>query len=299
MTRNKEGELQDMERESLKISSVMKRVSIMASMLMMGSVVTTPAIATEESQDLPIAVQMYTMRDHGSTEEQFAAVNRAGIKAIETVGDHGVSAERMNELLEAYDLDIIASHVGLDEMRSDSNEVVDFNKAVGNDTIVIPYLEEDARPDSASGWKELGKELGSMAEKLDKEDMALAYHNHDFEMQEYGDKTALELLFDAAGPALKSEIDLAWVERAGLDPAEYVTRFDGRLFAVHAKDNAPQGEATEEGGFTSLGNGVLDWETILPAVEEAGAKWYIIEHDHPLDPEDVITVGNRFLKNNL
>ncbi len=96
-----------------------------------------------------------------------------------------------------------------------------------------------------------------------------------------------------------SEIDLAWVERAGLDPAEYVTHFDGRLFAVHAKDNAPEGVAEDEGGFTSLGEGVLDWKAILPAVKQAGAEWYIIEHDHPLDPEEVITDGNRFLKENL
>ncbi|WP_244534505.1 sugar phosphate isomerase/epimerase family protein [Halomonas caseinilytica] len=299
MTISKKGSTAKMARNSYRITSRMTRLLTMTSMFMMGAFVTTPAVAAEDSLTPPIAVQMYTMRDYGTTEEQFAAVNRAGIKAIETVGDHGVSAERMNELLDTYDLDIIAAHVGLDDLRSDSSEIVDFNKFVGNDTIVIPYLEEDARPDNAEGWKRLGEELGGMVDELEQEGMTLAYHNHDFEMQKYGEKTALELLFNAAGPGLMSEIDLAWVERAGLDPAEYVTHFDGRLFAVHAKDNAPEGVAEDEGGFTSLGEGVLDWKAILPAVKQAGAEWYIIEHDHPLDPEEVITDGNRFLKENL
>ncbi len=149
-----------MARNSYRITSRMTRLLTMTSMFMMGAFVTTPAVAAEDSLTPPIAVQMYTMRDYGTTEEQFAAVNRAGIKAIETVGDHGVSAERMNELLDTYDLDIIAAHVGLDDLRSDSSEIVDFNKSVGNDTIVIPYLEEDARPDNAEGWKRLGEELG-------------------------------------------------------------------------------------------------------------------------------------------
>ncbi len=39
-----------------------------------------------------------------------------------------------------------------------------------------------------------------MVDELEQEGMTLAYHNHDFEMQKYGEKTALELLFDAAGP---------------------------------------------------------------------------------------------------
>ena len=91
----------------------------------------------------------------------------------------------------------------------------------------------------------------------------------------------------------------AWVARGGLDPAEYVARLDDRLFAVHAKDNAPQGTAEEEGGFATLGQGVLDWETILPAIDRAGVEWYIIEHDRPLDAEAVITEGNRFLRDEL
>lgn len=260
---------------------------------------TTTLAQDPPSAELPIAVQMYTLRDFGDLEEQLAAVNRAGISAIETVGNQEVTAEALNDLLDEYGLAVISSHVQLDDLRNRLDETVAFNQSIGNDTLTVPYLDDESRPSDAEGWQALGEELGDIAAELEDEGLRLAYHNHDFEMEVYGDKTALEHMFDAAGPDLWAELDVAWVARGGLDPVEYVSRFDGQLFAVHAKDNAPEGTAEDEGGFATLGEGVLDWDTLLPAIEAADVEWYIIEHDMPLDAESVITTGNDFLREQL
>jgi sugar phosphate isomerase/epimerase len=118
-------------------------------------------------------------------------------------------------------------------------------------------------------------------------------------MVKFDGKTALELLLDAAGPKLQSELDVAWVARSGTDPAEFLGTLNGRVFAIHAKDNAPAGTAENERGFATLGTGVLDWKTILPAAKKTGAKWFILEHDMPLDAEAVLTKGNAFLNEHL
>lgn len=262
----------------------------------LGLALAAPALAQAAP---PVAAQMYTLRDFGSLEEQFAAVERAGIEAVELVGDHGIAAEEMNALLTRYDLEVVSSHVAIDDLRDEIDEVIAFNQAVGNDTLVIPYLVEEARPDDAQGWQALGEEIGTLADRLAEDDLRLAYHNHDFEMQSYDGRTALELLLEAAGPEVLGEVDLAWVARGGLDPADYLSRFEGRLFAVHAKDNAPAGTAEDERGFAIAGQGVLDWGAILPAAEAAGAEWYIIEHDQPRDAQAVVTEGHRFLSEAL
>ncbi|KAG0780581.1 hypothetical protein G6F46_014040 [Rhizopus delemar] len=129
--------------------------------------------------------------------------------------------------------------------------------------------------------------------------MYLAYHNHDFELVDFNGRTGLELLFAAAGPDLQTELDLAWVARAGLDPAAMLGRFRGHVFAVHAKDNAPKGHAEDEGGFAAVGQGVLDWNAILPAAAAAGVHWYIVEHDQPRDPAKVIQTGADYLREHL
>ncbi|MFQ3788073.1 sugar phosphate isomerase/epimerase family protein [Halomonas sp. A29] len=257
------------------------------------------AIAQEDATEFPIAVQMYTLRDFGDLEEQLAAVRRSGVQAIETVGTQGVSAEELDALLAEHELKVISSHVPLDDLRNRLDETVAFNRTVGNDVLTLPYLDEQARPTDAEGWQELGRELGDIASQLSEEGFRLAYHNHDFEMEILEDKTALEHMLDAAGPELLVELDVAWVARGGLDPAEYVTRVEDRLFAVHAKDNASQGTAEEERGFATLGQGVLDWDSLLPAIDRAGVEWYIIEHDMPLDAEAVITEGHDFLRSEL
>ena len=259
-----------------------------------------PAFAREATApQKPIAVQMYTLRDAGTLDQQLKIVHDAGVDAVETVGTQNVSAQELKQLLEKYSIKVISSHVQLADLRKDLDGAVAFNRSVGNTTLVVPYLDEKDRPTDAAGWTALGEELGRISTRLRAKGMHLAYHNHDFELVDFDGRTGLELLFAAAGPDLQTELDLAWVARAGHDPAVMLAKFQGRLFAIHAKDNAPKGRAADEGGFAAVGQGVLDWRAILPAAKAAGVQWYIVEHDHPRDPAAIIQTGADYLRNHL
>ncbi len=247
----------------------------------------------------PIAVQMYSLRNAGSLDQQLKIVHDAGVGAVETVGTQGVSAAELKQLLDRYAIKAISSHVPLAELRRDLAGVVAFNRSIGNTTLVVPYLDAKDRPTDAAGWTALGQELGRISKQVRGEGMRLAYHNHDFELVDFNGRTGLDLLFAAAGSDLQTELDLAWVARAGYDPAVMLGKFRGRLFAVHAKDNAPKGQAEDEGGFAAVGQGVLDWNAILPAAADAGVQWYIIEHDQPRDPAKVIKTGADYLREHL
>lgn len=259
-----------------------------------------PAFARQSAApQQPIAVQMYTLRNAGSLEQQLKIVHDAGVTAVETVGTQNVSAEALKQLLDRYSLTVISSHVPLADLRGDLDGVVAFNRSIGNTTLVVPYLDEKDRPTDAAGWTALGRELGGIATRARAKGMHLAYHNHDFELVDFDGRTGLELLFAAAGPDLQTELDLAWVARAGYDPALMLGKFRNHLFAVHAKDNAPTGQAADEGGFAAMGQGVLDWSAILPAAAGAGVQWYIVEHDQPRDPAKVIQTGADYLRQHL
>lgn len=262
--------------------------------------VALPAFAREAaSTQKPIAVQMYTLRDAGSLDQQLKIVHDAGVHAVEMVGTQNVSAVELKQLLDRYSIKAISSHVQLADLRNDLDGVVAFNRSIGNTTLVVPYLDEKDRPTDAAGWTTLGQELGRIAKQARASGMHLAYHNHDFELVDFDGRTGLELLFAAAGPDLQTELDLAWVARAGYDPVTMLGKFRGRLFAVHAKDNAPEGQAEDEGGFAAVGQGVLDWSAILPAAAGAGVQWYIVEHDQPRDPAKVIQTAAAYLRDHL
>ncbi|ATE74797.1 sugar phosphate isomerase/epimerase family protein [Lysobacter capsici] len=272
--------------------------SIAAAALLLFSAL--PAFAqTTDAQAKPIAVQMYTLRNVASLEEQLKIVHDAGIHAVETVGTQNASAADLKRLLDKYSIQVVSTHVQLSDLRSDLDKVVAFNKSIGNSVLVVPYLKKEERPTDAAGWIALGKELGEISKRVQAKGMTLAYHNHDFEIVDFNGKTGLELMFEGAGPKLEAELDLAWIARAGYDPAALLGKFRGRVFAVHAKDNAPTGQAKEEDGFAALGKGVLNWNAILPAAARAGVRWYIIEHDHPLDPAAVVKTGAAYLNEHL
>ena len=188
----------------------------------------------------PIAVQMYTLRNAGPLDQQLKIVHDAGVRAVETVGTQNASAAELKQLLDRYSIKAVSSHVQLAELRDNLDAVVAFNRSIGNSTLVVPYLDQKDRPRDAAGWTALGRELGRIAKQMRGKGMQLAYHNHDFELVDFNGRTGLELLFDAAGPELQTELDLAWVARAGLDPAVMLGKFRGHIFAVHAMDNAPR-----------------------------------------------------------
>lgn len=262
--------------------------------------VALPAFARDAAgPQQPIAVQMYSLRNAGSLDQQLKIVHDAGVGAVETVGTQNVSAVELKRLLDKYSIKAISSHVQLADLRKDLDAAVAFNRSIGNTTLVVPYLDQKDRPADAAGWTALGKELGQLSKRVRAKGMRLAYHNHDFELVDFDGKTGLELLFAAAGPDLQTELDLAWVARAGYDPVVMLGKFKGRMFAVHAKDNAPKGQAEDEGGFAAVGRGVLDWNAILPAAAGAGVRWYIIEHDNPRDPATVIQTGADYLREHL
>ena len=260
-----------------------------------------PALAQDDGQstDLPLAVQMFTLRDYGDFDRQLQAVADAGVTRIETFGMDERDAEDVRQMLDAHGIEVISDHVSIDRLRDDLDAVVAFNRTVGNDTIVMPYLAEEIRPTDADGWRALGTELAGIAAALSDQEMRLGYHNHDFEIAEFDGRTALELIFEAAGPDLLAEVDLAWVARGGHDPATYLETIGDRVFAVHAKDNKPDFETADERGFETVGSGTLDWDAILPAAQAVGVEYYIIEHDAAAAPAENIAASADFLREAL
>ena len=83
-------------------------------------------------------------------------------------------------------------------------------------------------------------------------------------------------------PLVRLELDCGWVFQAGGDIETELRRFADRIVAIHAKDAAPLG-TTAEDGWTALGDGVIDWVGLLPAINATGAGLAIVEHDEPAD----------------
>jgi sugar phosphate isomerase/epimerase len=260
---------------------------------------------TTKAISLPIAVQLYSLRAlAGSFDDTLTRVAEAGFTAVETVGDHGRSADEMQSLLSAHGLRVISTHLQLDALQNDMPKIIAFNQAIGNDTLVVPYIPALRGEQRASVFQETGQLLGELARRCQAEGMRLLYHNHNWEMVELDGKLAIDWLFESADSELGFEPDLAWIEAAGVDPVTLLRRYAGRCPRVHVKDLATAGERPEDAVLdgvvmADVGSGRLDWPRLLPEAHAAGAEWYIVEHDNPREPVASVTRSLTYLRDRM
>ena len=250
---------------------------------------------------LPIAVQLYSLRNVDMPfDDLLGEVAAIGYTGLETVGNHKLSADEMQALLDKHNLKIISTHVAFSAMEDDLDSIIAFNQAVGNTTLVVPFLAPDDRAKDAAGWTAVGQRLDALGQRCKAAGMRLQYHNHAFEMEVIDGKRAIDWLMAGASPEnVGFEIDLAWVVRGGQDAVAILQQYAGRCPRVHCKDLAPEGENEDQMGFADVGHGVIDWPAVLPAAKAAGAEWYIVEHDLPKEPFNSIRRSFEFLKSQL
>lgn len=248
---------------------------------------------------LPIAVQLYTLRNlQMPFDEVLKEVAAIGYTGVETIGNHKLSADEMKALLEKYQLKVCSTHAAIALLESDVAGVIAFNKAIGNNVLVVPFLAPDDRGKDGVAWTQLGKRLATIGQHCADAGMKLMYHNHAFEMESVDGKLAIDWLMESA-PKLGFEMDLAWVQRGNQNGVQLLQKYAGRCQRVHCKDVAPAGQNEDQMGFADVGHGVLDWAALLPAAKAAGAEWYIVEHDLPKEPLVSIRRSFEFLKSKL
>ena len=230
----------------------------------------------------PIGIQLYTVRelfakDPMGTLEQVAAI---GYREVEYGGggydqmDHAA----LRKTMERLGLTSPSIHVGYEALASDFDGAVAMTKALGADTLIVPYMGEAHR--SAEGWKAAVADFNRYAERLKKAGLGFAYHNHDFEFTlKPGGTSLFDTLIADADPALvQIELDLFWAVAAGEDPKAIIRRLAGRIYAYHVKDR------TAEGKMTSVGKGVIDFADIFTLNAVAGVKHFYVENDQSPAP---------------
>ena len=230
-----------------------------------------------DTMAIPVALQMYTLRDQASADFRgaLAGVARIGYAGVELAGTGGLTAPELAKVLSDLGLKCAGSHEGMDRLESDFSAVVDFQKEIGNSFVVIPWLAEERRK-GAAGWIETAGKMTEIGHMLKEEGLQLCYHNHSFEFEKFDGQYGLDLLYANSGPdAVQAELDTYWVKHGGEDPIEYINRYAGRAPLIHIKDMA----AGEDRAFAEIGEGILDMPGIFEAAKKAGSAWMIVEQD--------------------
>lgn len=242
---------------------------------------------------MQLTVQLYTLRDSLANDlpGTLRQVKDAGLDYVELAGFYDRSAEEWRQLLDEIGLRASGAHVPIDQIESNVDQVIADAKTLGMKFVIVPWVSGDRY---AGGWEAFGRALAPFAQKVKDAGLTLCYHNHDFE---YANGDGLAALY-ATVPAdlLQAEIDAAWVQIAGYDPAEVIRSLKGRVPLVHLKDFDP----SRTPRWTPAGQGQLDYDAVLAACREAGVQFGGIELDEsPGEPIAAVRESVAFLKDKV
>jgi sugar phosphate isomerase/epimerase len=241
---------------------------------------------------VPIGVQLYSVR-HDCEKDlpgTLKAIKGFGYEAVEFAGYYGRSAAELRKLLDDNGLKCCGTHTGLDTLEGDAlSKTVEFNQAIGNKFLIVPWLPEERRK-TVADWKKLAAQFDALADKVAPQGMRVGYHNHNFEFTPIDGTTPWDLFFGGTKKSVVMQVDTGNCIEGGSDPLAVLKKYPGRAATIHVKEYSK----TRPDAF--VGEGDIPWKAVFDTLESAGgSEWYIVEYEHEKQP--AIPAIGRCLKN--
>ena len=96
------------------------------------------------------------------------------------------------------------------------------------------------------------------------------------------------------------EQDVGWSTCAGVDPKAEFRKYSGRSPTLHAKENGMGKDVKEFDAILGQpgkpGAVPVDWDGLIPAADEAGVEWWVVECERHFEDLSAITPSYAFLK---
>lgn len=281
-----------------------------ATLAMVGEARARPRRPFFTSHNQPIGFQLGSLGNLAGKDidATFARLAQIGYREIELTGLLGLQPAQIGAAATRAGLTISSMHLPLMAMgganalslMSDAARIADALGALGTKWAVAPILLIPAnfRPQPGEGleaavsrtvaaagediWKQTAAVLNKKGEELRKVGVGIAYHNHNLDFAPIGKTTGWDILWRETQPDLVGyELDIGWVQLAGIDPVQFLNNAKGRVRLLHIRDMSerqPRGYRIAMGSPT-VGTGMLDWERIVPAAYRAGARHFLVEQE--------------------
>ncbi|MCD0486638.1 sugar phosphate isomerase/epimerase [Pedobacter sp. MC2016-14] len=248
-----------------------------------------------------VGIQLYTLRSDLPKDVTgvIKKVAQMGYKEVETYGysvDNGfwgLDAKSFASLLKENGLKAPSGHYGLDKYMLDGNTdvlktYIEAANITRGEYITVPHLGTDLRK-NLDDYKKIAARLNQAAELCRASGLKLAYHNHNFEFDAFGNSYGYDILLKETDPKLvQFELDLYWVVRSGKDPVKFFEANPGRFPMWHIKD-MDKADRTKN---TEVGNGSINFKSIYAASKLAGLKHAFVEQENNYAPDLFKSIEN-------
>ena len=239
----------------------------------------TPSLVRAAEKNIPIGVQLYSVRDDCGKDfdAALAKIAKMGFTGVEFAGYHNYNgkAKELRQKLDDLGLKGVSTHIGTGSLRpSELQKTIDFHQIIGCKYLIVPGDGDFTEPEKCL---KLAETFNKAAEALKPLGMLCGYHNHTKEFTKLGDSTYYDLFATRTSDDVVLEQDCGWSAAAGLQPAELMKKFPGRTKLVHFKPTVLNGDKTKK---AILGEDSVDWVATLAGCRTVGGtEWIFVEQE--------------------
>jgi len=254
-----------------------------------------------------LGLQLYSLRATTLAKGLPASLDQAkawGFTELEGGGSTGdMTAEQIHTALVERGLTQPSMHVQYDRLTKDLEGVLRDAKTLGSKYIICPWVPHTGPFDEAV-MKKTAEDFNRWGQACRAAGFIFGYHPHGYEFVAgtHPGETLFDDLVRATEPETVSfELDVFWAVHGGADPIKLLERYPTRWVALHIKDirkGAPVGVTTGHAPDTdnvTVGQGQIDWKTVITAAQKVGVVYYFIEDETPT-PLECVPASRTFLR---
>ena len=248
---------------------------------------------------IKLGVQLFTLRDHCQTAEDFEKtlkfLNEIGCNVIQISAIGPIDPVVVGELVKKYNMEVCVTHKPYDRMKNDLDALMYEHDLIDCKNIGIGAMPGNIHEsyEGVSGFIAKCNEIGA---KMRANGKQLCYHNHAFEFEVYdGERTFERLINETTPETLHFIPDTYWMQVGGVNPAEYLKKLAGRVEVCHFKDMRI---VNNQQRFAECGTGNIDLAACYRVCKEIGVKYIVIEQDlcYETDVFESVRIGFEGLK---
>lgn len=247
------------------------------------------AMTNSKKHNFKLGLQLFTIRDAMEKDPigSLKLVRDLGYEDLEIYGYdgekdtyYGYKTAEFKKILADTGLTTSSGHYGLHDFYDKPDEdlmryvdqCIQGAHTLEQDYVTWPWLDPKFR--NIEGYKKLSEKLNRVGERVTKGGLGFAYHNHGFEFDDHNGEIGYDIVLKETDPNLvKLQLDWYWVMHSSkLKPADWIAKDPDRYVMWHIKD---MDKVTRD--YSELGNGSIDYNSILPEASQEGLKFYYLE----------------------
>lgn len=190
-------------------------------------------------------------------------------------------------LFASRELSLIGLHMGVGDLNSVDKALELLHRMEGH---YLLFSGAGGKGNTDEEYRQNSRFLQEAGRRAKRYDVRVCYHNHAAEI--INNAMGMKIICRETGPELVLLcVDTFWVQYGGLSPVDFLRENLDRIAYLHIKD------MKRDRKFTELGQGIIDFPTVMRVVEPIELEWAVVEQDRTdKTPVESMAISRKYLR---